>query len=164
MVPARHSLRWKWHPAPSCHDRSTRAEIKYAHTHANAHTHTQTALCKQPYWVETMTNRVLVSWMQERPQRAWEGRGKRRGRRDGGRFGVNRPAWNTMVFFLHPDSSWRFRNNPLAVNFTWKLESESLGDHNMSSLWKTMCEEQSPEEKKSVPRVQSKNRGIQKCN
>ena len=43
-----------------------------------------------------------------------------------------RPAWNTTVVFLHPERSWRLRNNPLAVNFTWKLDRESLGDHNMS--------------------------------
>lgn len=35
------------------------------------------------------------------------------------------------MFFLHPDSSWRFRKSPLAVSLTWKLDSDSLGDHNM---------------------------------
>lgn len=47
---------------------------------------------------------------------------------------VFKPAWKTTVFFLHPDSSWRFRKRPLAVSFTWKLASESLGDHNMVGL------------------------------
>ena len=46
---------------------------------------------------------------------------------------VSRPAWKTTVFFLHPDSSCRFRKSPLAVSFTWKLDSDSLGDHSMSS-------------------------------
>ena len=46
------------------------------------------------------------------------------------------PAWNTTVLFLHPDRSCRFRNNPLAVSFTWKLDKESLGDHSMSALWR----------------------------
>lgn len=44
---------------------------------------------------------------------------------------ISRPAWKTTVFFLHPESSWRFRKSPLAVSFTWKLASESLGDHNI---------------------------------
>lgn len=48
--------------------------------------------------------------------------------------GVSRPAWKTTVFFLHPDSSWRFRKSPLAVSFTWKLASDSLGDHNIVSV------------------------------
>lgn len=48
---------------------------------------------------------------------------------------IFRPAWKTTVFFLHPGSSWRFRKSPLAVSFTWKLDSESLGDHNIVSAW-----------------------------
>lgn len=48
--------------------------------------------------------------------------------------GMSRPAWKTTVFFLHPDSSWRFRKSPLAVSFTWKLDSDSLGDHNIVSV------------------------------
>ena len=50
---------------------------------------------------------------------------------DGWRRRRCRPAWNTTVFFLHPDSSCRFLKSPLAVSFTWKLDSDSLGDHNM---------------------------------
>lgn len=48
---------------------------------------------------------------------------------------VSKPAWKTTVFFLHPESSWRFRKSPLAVSFTWKLASDSLGDHNMVSCF-----------------------------
>lgn len=50
---------------------------------------------------------------------------------------IFRPAWKTTVFFLHPGSSWRFRKSPLAVSFTWKLASESLGDHNIVSACST---------------------------
>lgn len=51
---------------------------------------------------------------------------------------ISRPAWKTTVFFLHPESSWRFRKSPLAVSFTWKLASESLGDHNIVSACSTI--------------------------
>lgn len=49
-----------------------------------------------------------------------------------GRRDALQPAWKTIVVFLHPGSSWRLRNSPLAVSFTWKFERESLGDHNMT--------------------------------
>lgn len=49
-----------------------------------------------------------------------------------GRRDTLQPAWKTTVVFLHPGSSWRLRNSPLAVSFTWKFERESLGDHNMT--------------------------------
>lgn len=63
----------------------------------------------------------------------WNGRWLDDGRIGGDR-GISRPAWKTTVFFLHPDSSWRFRKSPLAVSFTWKLASDSLGDHNIVSV------------------------------
>lgn len=49
-----------------------------------------------------------------------------------GKGEVPQPAWKTTVVFLHPGSSWRLRNSPLAVSFTWKFDRESLGDHNMT--------------------------------
>lgn len=42
-----------------------------------------------------------------------------------------KPAWKTIVFFRHPGKSCRFRKSPFAVNFTWKLDSDSLGDHSI---------------------------------
>lgn len=50
-----------------------------------------------------------------------------------GKGEVPQPAWKTTVVFLHPGSSWRLRNSPLAVSFTWKFDRErSLEDHNMT--------------------------------
>lgn len=135
-----------WHRHHSTKDHAT-GPFTTLHTHAHKHTRFFVSIfCKKKQWwrlphapqitdgtTVTMERRVLKReiweggrgvWWERDDGRDWE---MEEGRRD-----ALQPAWKTTVVFLHPGSSWRLRNSPLAVSFTWKFERESLGDHNMT--------------------------------